>query len=69
MLEALVAALAPVAMATLLGARVAGIALGETPDLALLRQDRLRPVPLYGLRAAAVRAATAWNEAMDALGF
>lgn len=59
---------AGVAMASLLGARAADIARGETPDLSLLRQDRLRPVPLYPLRAAAVRAATAWNEAMDALG-
>ena len=41
---------------------------GETPELALLRNDRLRPIPLYGLRAAAVRAVTAWHEAMDAIG-
>jgi glycine/D-amino acid oxidase-like deaminating enzyme len=59
---------AGVAMASLLGAKAARIARGETPELALLRRDRLRPIPLYGMCAAAVRAVTAWHEAMDAIG-
>jgi gamma-glutamylputrescine oxidase len=59
---------AGVAMASLLGAKAARIVRGETPDLALLRRDRLRPIPLYRLSAAAVRAVTAWHEAMDAIG-
>lgn len=60
---------AGVAMASLLGTRAAQIARGEAPELSLLRRDKLRKIPLYRGRAIAVRAATAWNEAMDALGF
>lgn len=59
---------AGVAMASLLGTRAAQLARGEQAELSLIRRDRLRPIPLYGLRAAAVRSVTAWHEAMDMLG-
>lgn len=59
---------AGVAMASLLGTKAAQIARGEEPDLALIRRQSLRSIPLFGLRSAAVRVATAWHETMDALG-
>ena len=59
---------AGVAMASLVGQHAAALALGETPDLALLAQDGLRPVPFHSLRAPGVRLVAAWYQFLDALG-
>ncbi|WP_448169037.1 NAD(P)/FAD-dependent oxidoreductase [Burkholderia ambifaria] len=59
---------AGVAMASLVGQHAAALALGETPDLALLAQDGLRPVPFRALRAPGVRFVAAWYQLLDALG-
>ncbi|HEY4804939.1 MAG TPA: FAD-dependent oxidoreductase, partial [Paraburkholderia sp.] len=57
-----------VAMASLIGRHAAALALGETPDLALLAQDGLRPVPFHSLRAPGVRLVAAWYQFLDAMG-
>ena len=59
---------AGIAMASLVGQHAAALALGETPDLALLAQDGLRPVPLHSLRAPGVRLVAAWYQFLDAVG-
>jgi len=59
---------AGVAMASLVGQHAAALALGETPDLALLAQDGLRPVPFHSLRAPGVRLVAAWYQFLDAMG-
>ena len=59
---------AGVAMASLIGQHAAALALGETPDLALLAQEGLRPVPFHSLRAPGVRLVAAWYQLLDALG-
>lgn len=59
---------AGVAMASLLGQHAAALALGETPELALLGQQGLRPVPFHSLRAPGVRVVAAWYQFLDAVG-
>jgi glycine/D-amino acid oxidase-like deaminating enzyme len=59
---------AGVAMASLIGRHAAALALGDTPDLALLAQDGLRPVPFHSLRAPGVRLVAAWYQFLDAMG-
>lgn len=59
---------AGVAMASLVGQHAAALALGETPDLALLAQEGLRPVPFHSLRAPGVRLVAAWYQLLDAVG-
>ncbi|MBN3725902.1 NAD(P)/FAD-dependent oxidoreductase [Burkholderia sp. Ac-20379] len=59
---------AGVAMASLIGQHAAALALGERPDLALLAQDGLRPVPFHALRAPGVRLVAAWYQILDSLG-
>jgi glycine/D-amino acid oxidase-like deaminating enzyme len=59
---------AGVAMASLVGQHAAALALGETPELALLAQDGLRPVPFHSLRAPGVRLVAAWYQLLDAVG-
>ncbi len=59
---------AGVAMASLVGQQAAALALGETPDLALLAQEGLRPVPFHSLRAPGVRLVAAWYQFLDAMG-
>jgi glycine/D-amino acid oxidase-like deaminating enzyme len=59
---------AGVAMASLIGQHAAALALGETPDLALLAQEGLRPVPFHSLRAPGVRLVAGWYQLLDALG-
>ncbi len=59
---------AGVAMASLLGQHAAALALGETPELALLAQQGLRPVPFHSLRAPGVRLIAAWYQFLDAVG-
>jgi len=59
---------AGVAMASLIGQHAAALALGETPELALLAQDGLRPVPFHSLRAPGVRLVAAWYQFLDAVG-
>ncbi|MDR5745027.1 FAD-binding oxidoreductase [Caballeronia sp. LZ029] len=57
-----------VAMASLIGQHAAALALGEKPELALLAQDGLRPVPFHALRAPGVRLVAAWYQFLDAVG-
>lgn len=59
---------AGVAMASLIGQHAAALALGEKPELALLAQDGLRPVPFHSLRAPGVRLVAAWYQFLDAVG-
>ncbi|BBP99839.1 oxidoreductase [Burkholderia sp. SFA1] len=59
---------AGVAMASLVGQHAAALALGDTPELALLAQDGLRPVPFHALRAPGVRLVAAWYQFLDAVG-
>ncbi|WP_321813964.1 MULTISPECIES: FAD-dependent oxidoreductase [unclassified Paraburkholderia] len=59
---------AGVAMASLIGKHAAALALGDTPDLALLAQNGLRPVPFHSLRAPGVRIVAAWYQFLDAMG-
>ncbi len=59
---------AGIAMASLVGQHAAALALGEKPDLALLAQDGLRPVPFHSLRAPGVRLVAAWYQFLDAMG-
>jgi glycine/D-amino acid oxidase-like deaminating enzyme len=59
---------AGVAMASLLGQHAAALALGEKPELALLAQEGLRPVPFHSLRAPGVRLVAAWYQFLDAVG-
>lgn len=59
---------AGVAMASLVGQHAAALALGETPDLALLAQDGLQPIPFHSLRAPGVRLVAAWYQLLDAAG-
>ncbi|WP_061125278.1 NAD(P)/FAD-dependent oxidoreductase [Caballeronia catudaia] len=59
---------AGVAMASLIGQHAAALALGDQPELALLAQDGLRPVPFHALRAPGVRLVAAWYQFLDAVG-
>jgi glycine/D-amino acid oxidase-like deaminating enzyme len=59
---------AGVAMASLIGQHAAALALGEKPELALLAQQGLRPVPFHSLRAPGVRLVAAWYQFLDAVG-
>jgi len=59
---------AGVAMASLIGQHAAALALGEKPELALLAQEGLRPVPFHSLRAPGVRLVAAWYQFLDAVG-
>jgi len=59
---------AGVAMASLIGQHAAALALGEKPELALLAQEGLRPLPFYSLRAPGVRVVAAWYQFLDAVG-
>ncbi|GLU32947.1 FAD-dependent oxidoreductase [Trinickia caryophylli] len=59
---------AGIAMASLVGQHAAALALGETPDLALLAQKGLRPVPFHSLRGPGVRLVAAWYQLLDAMG-
>lgn len=59
---------AGIAMASLVGQHAAALAVGETPDLALLAQDGLRPVPFHSLRVPGVRLVAAWYQFLDAVG-
>lgn len=59
---------AGVAMASLIGQHAAALALGEKPELALLAQEGLRPVPFHSLRAPGVRLIAAWYQFLDAMG-
>ncbi|HEY4298841.1 MAG TPA: FAD-binding oxidoreductase [Paraburkholderia sp.] len=59
---------AGVAMASLLGQHAAALALGETPELALVGQHGLQPVPFHSLRAPGVRLVAAWYQFLDAVG-
>ncbi|TKC79080.1 FAD-binding oxidoreductase [Trinickia terrae] len=59
---------AGVAMASLLGQHAAALALGEKPELALLAQRGLKPVPFHSLRAPGVRVVAAWYKILDAMG-
>jgi gamma-glutamylputrescine oxidase len=59
---------AGVAMASLLGQHAAALALGEKPELALLAQRGLKPVPFHSLRAPGVRVVAAWYQVLDAMG-
>jgi glycine/D-amino acid oxidase-like deaminating enzyme len=59
---------AGVAMASLIGRHAAALALGEKPELALLAQQGLRPVPFHSLRAPGVRLVAAWYQFLDAVG-
>jgi glycine/D-amino acid oxidase-like deaminating enzyme len=59
---------AGVAMASLVGQHAAALALGESPELALLAQPGLRPVPFHALRAPGVRLVAAWYQFLDAVG-
>jgi glycine/D-amino acid oxidase-like deaminating enzyme len=59
---------AGVAMASLIGQHAAALALGERPELALLAQQGLRPVPFHSLRAPAVRLVAGWYQILDAVG-
>ncbi|GJH11170.1 FAD-binding oxidoreductase [Caballeronia novacaledonica] len=57
-----------VAMASLIGQHAAALVLGDKPELALLAQDGLRPVPFHVLRAPGVRLVAAWYQFLDAVG-
>ncbi len=59
---------AGVAMASLIGQHAAALALGDKPELALLAQEGLRPVPFHSLRAPGVRLVAAWYQFLDAVG-
>ncbi|WP_028206470.1 NAD(P)/FAD-dependent oxidoreductase [Paraburkholderia nodosa] len=59
---------AGVAMASLIGQHAAALALGEKPELAMLAQEGLRPVPFHALRAPGVRLVAAWYQFLDAVG-
>ncbi|MFT4065953.1 NAD(P)/FAD-dependent oxidoreductase [Paraburkholderia sp.] len=59
---------AGVAMASLIGQHAAALALGEKPELAMLAQDGLRPVPFHSLRAPGVRLVAACYQLLDAVG-
>ncbi|MEM5338437.1 NAD(P)/FAD-dependent oxidoreductase [Paraburkholderia azotifigens] len=59
---------AGVAMASLIGQHAAALSLGEKPELALLAQQGLRPVPFHSLRAPGVRLVAAWYQFLDAVG-
>jgi len=59
---------AGVAMASLIGQHAAALALDEQPELAMLGQDGLRPVPFHALRAPGVRLVAAWYQLLDAVG-
>ncbi len=59
---------AGVALASYIGRHVADIAVGKPVDLGLLTQLPLRQIPLYGLRAPAVRMVAGWYQFLDAIG-
>ncbi|MFV3402977.1 NAD(P)/FAD-dependent oxidoreductase [Pseudomonas sp. NY15463] len=57
-----------VAMSTYMGARLAELTAGQTPDLRLLAGERLNPIPLHAFRAPGVRLAAGWQQFLDAIG-
>ncbi|WP_182085907.1 FAD-binding oxidoreductase [Aureimonas sp. ME7] len=57
-----------IAMASLMGGRVADLALGDTPELALLAAPAPKNVPFYAIREPAVRAVAGWYQFLDAIG-
>jgi gamma-glutamylputrescine oxidase len=57
-----------VAMSSLMGKYVAKLVTGEKPDLGLLTASPLKPIPLYALRAPAVRCVAGWYQLLDAIG-
>lgn len=59
---------AGVAMSTLMGRYVAGIALGESPDIGLMWSPRFKRVPFYSIREPAVRLVAGWYQFLDAIG-
>ena len=59
---------AGIAMASLMGRYAADVALGETPDLALLGRTKLSNVPFYPLREPAVRLTAGWYQFLDTIG-
>lgn len=59
---------AGVAMASLIGQHAAALALGDKPELSMLAQDGLRPVPFHSLRAPGVRLVAACYQLLDAVG-
>ena len=59
---------AGVAMASLMGRKLAAFARGETPDVGLLEAGRMRRVPFYPLREPAIRMVAGWYQFLDAIG-
>lgn len=59
---------AGVAMASLIGQHAAALALGEKPELSMLAQQGLRPVPFHSLCAPGVRLVAACYQFLDAVG-
>lgn len=57
-----------VAMSSLMGKYVAELVVGEQPDLGLLTASSLKPIPLYFLRAPAIRCVAGWYQFLDAVG-
>lgn len=60
---------AGVAMAGLVGARIAALMLGQDADLGLIARDRLPRVPFHRFRAMGVRGTTFGYELLDRFGF
>lgn len=57
-----------VAMSSLMGKYAAELVTGEQPNLGLLTASSLKPIPLYFLRAPAVRCVAGWYQFLDAIG-
>ncbi|GLK71527.1 FAD-binding oxidoreductase [Ancylobacter dichloromethanicus] len=57
-----------VALASAIGRHVAALVTGAKPDLGLPTRLPLHPIPLYGLRAPAVRLVAGWYQFLDAIG-
>jgi len=59
---------AGVAMASLIGQRLAGMVAGGRPDLGLIGPGPLRTIPFHGLRGPAVRVVAGWYQLLDRAG-
>lgn len=57
-----------IAMASLMGGRVADLLLGDEPELGLLATTAPKTVPFYAVREPAVRAVAGWYQFLDAIG-
>lgn len=57
-----------IAMASLMGGRVADLLLGDEPELGLLATTAPKTVPFYAVRKPAVRAVAGWYQFLDAIG-